>query len=39
LLIGDLDDPTFEGKSGLVLKILFYEQIKMLREFLQQRVF
>jgi hypothetical protein len=36
LLSGDLDDPNFEEKSGLVLKILFYEQIEML--FLQRRV-
>ena len=36
LLSGDLDDPNFEGKSGLVLKMLFYKQIKM--PFLQRRV-
>jgi hypothetical protein len=36
LFSGDLDDPNFQGKSGLVLKMLFYKQIEML--FLQQRV-
>jgi hypothetical protein len=30
LLSGDLDNPNFEGKSGLVLKILFYGQIEKL---------